>query len=324
MTNRGMERRAVFLDDRDRSQFLKVLQKGLEKTKTNCFAWALMPNHFHLLLRTGEKPISWVLHSLQTSYAVYFNQRHKRAGRLFQNRFYSKLCETEEYFLAALRYIHRNPLEAKIVHNMEELDSYVWSGHAALMGNIVCSWQSVEETLGHFSEFAGSVPLRENYREFVANSLIEKDGNAEECRLVRGRQGSWIQEGISVVGQSKGDTAQRICGNSSAVENVFLACQQREDQRSRLRREGWNAERVLERVCQILQLRRDEIIGPEKRAMQCRGRALMSVWMVDSLGHTVTETAKLLAVSHSTVIANLQRGRELALEMGVDLENPTI
>ncbi len=115
---RGIERRAIFRDDRDRDMFLERLGKNLVESRTPCYAWALLRNHFHLLLRTGATPISTVLRRVLTGYAFDFNRRHRRQGHLFQNRFKSILCQEDPYLLELVRYIHLNPLRAGIVKQL--------------------------------------------------------------------------------------------------------------------------------------------------------------------------------------------------------------
>jgi len=121
---RGIERRKVFRDDTDRDQFLERLGRVLLETKTTCFAWALIPNHFHLLLRTGPVPISIVMRRLLTGYALWFNRTHRRQGHLFQKRFKSVLCQEDSYLLELVRYIHLNPIRAGIVGEMGEVSRY--------------------------------------------------------------------------------------------------------------------------------------------------------------------------------------------------------
>ncbi len=96
---RGIERRRIFTDDNDRDDFVNRLTTILAETATPCYAWALIPNHFHLLLRTGTTPISTVMRRLLTGYAVAFNHRHKRSGHLFQNRYKSIVCQDDLYLL---------------------------------------------------------------------------------------------------------------------------------------------------------------------------------------------------------------------------------
>ena len=131
---RGIERRKIFWDDKDRFLFLERLAIILEETQTQCYAWALIPNHFHLLLRIGQTPLSTVMRRLMTGYAVNFNKRHRRAGHLFQNRYKSVVCEEENYLLELTRYIHLNPLRARLVEDLKSLDKYPWTGHSAILG----------------------------------------------------------------------------------------------------------------------------------------------------------------------------------------------
>jgi putative transposase len=93
--SRGIERRKVFLNDKDRENFLLRFAVSLEKSEFQCYAWALTPNHFHLLLRSGKAPLSDLMRSLMTGYAGDFNRAHKRRGVLFQNRFKSILCQED-------------------------------------------------------------------------------------------------------------------------------------------------------------------------------------------------------------------------------------
>ena len=93
------------------------------------------PEPFHLLLRTVLTPLSKVMRRLMTGYAVTFNQRHRRAGHLFQNRYKSVVCEEDPYLLELIRYIHLNPLRAKLVEDLKALDKYPWTGHSVLLGN---------------------------------------------------------------------------------------------------------------------------------------------------------------------------------------------
>jgi len=122
--DRGIERKTIFKDDADRDNFLERLQNILTDSNTSCFAWALIPNHFHLLLRTGRVPISTVMKRLLTGHAMYFNRKHNRVGHLFQNRYKSILCQEDVYALELIRYIHLNPLRAKIIPDLKFLDKY--------------------------------------------------------------------------------------------------------------------------------------------------------------------------------------------------------
>ena len=166
---RGIERGIIFRDDKDRNDFLTRLGKILNETKTPCFAWALIPNHFHLLLKTGSLPVATVMGRLLTGYATSFNRRHHRSGHLFQNRYKSILCQEDAYLKELVRYIHLNPLRATIVPDVSELDRYAFSGHSYLIGKRSNDWQAMDEVFALFGE--GKSVARRRYRAFIMKGV---------------------------------------------------------------------------------------------------------------------------------------------------------
>jgi REP-associated tyrosine transposase len=156
---RGIEGGAVFRCDTDRNHFLERLGEILQDTKTLCYAWALIPNHFHLLLRTGSVPISTVMRRLLTGYALWYNRRHRRSGHLFQNRYKSILCQEDVYLLELVRYIHLNPIRARLVEDLDELGRYAYSGHSVLMGGVNNPWQDTQGVLGTRSNHPSAIQM---------------------------------------------------------------------------------------------------------------------------------------------------------------------
>ena len=166
---RGIERRDIFLDDDDRLSFVQRLSSLLEKTSTSCLAWALIPNHFHLLLRTSEVKLATFMRRLLTGYAVVFNLRHERSGHLFQNRYKSLVCQEDAYMLELVRYIHLNPIRARIVPGIEKLDHYPWCGHSVLMGKQDLKGQDTESVLRLFGTTV--VKAKRGYKTFLADGI---------------------------------------------------------------------------------------------------------------------------------------------------------
>ena len=115
---RGHERSPIYRDDEDRLSFLADLARVVQETRFVVHAYCLMTNHFHLLLRVKDIPLSKFMRRLLTGYAVTFNLRHNRSGHLFQNRYKSIVCDEEEYLLELVRYIHLNPLRAGVVETL--------------------------------------------------------------------------------------------------------------------------------------------------------------------------------------------------------------
>jgi putative transposase len=168
---RGIERRDIFIDDDDRYSFVERLSSLLEETGTTCFAWALLHNHFHVLLRTSQVKLATFMRRLLTGYAVVFNLRHERCGHLFQNRYKSLACQEDEYLLELVRYIHLNPLRAHIVSDLKELDRYRWSGHGVLIGKQNMKGQGVDHILSLFGNRISDA--RRAYRGFVADGISQ-------------------------------------------------------------------------------------------------------------------------------------------------------
>ena len=166
---RGIERRGIFHDDSDRDNFLSRLGSLLVNTSTPCFAWVLLPNHVHILLRTGTCPIASIMERLLTGHAVAFNRRHKRCGHLFQNRYKSILCQTDTSLLELVRYIHLNPIRARLAKSMEDLREYKYCGHSRVLGAETPMWQSPEEVHLRFDQDVDAAHIK--YESFVAEGV---------------------------------------------------------------------------------------------------------------------------------------------------------
>ncbi len=129
---RGIERKAIFKEPKDKNEFLRRLSELLEKTKTRCYAWCIMDNHYHLLLLIGNSRLSEIMRCLLTGYAAYYNKTYHRSGHLFQNRYKSIVCDKDDYLLPLVRYIHLNPVRAKVI-DFSKLSGYPWTGHHELV-----------------------------------------------------------------------------------------------------------------------------------------------------------------------------------------------
>ncbi|PFA66197.1 transposase [Bacillus sp. AFS015802] len=112
---RGANRQEIFHDDDDRLTFLETLKKVKQKSGLTVYAWCLMGNHVHLLLKEGHESISVAMKRIGVTYANYYNWKYKTNGHLFQDRFKSENVENVNYLLIVTRYIHQNPIKAGIV-----------------------------------------------------------------------------------------------------------------------------------------------------------------------------------------------------------------
>ena len=121
---RGINRQDIFFDDEDYQRFLETMKRVKENRRCAIYGYCLMGNHVHLILHEKAEELSVIMQRIGTSYAWWYNQKYDRVGHVFQNRFQSETVETEAYLLGVLRYIHNNPVKAKLVARPEE---YRWS-----------------------------------------------------------------------------------------------------------------------------------------------------------------------------------------------------
>jgi len=314
---RGIEKRKIFEDDDDRYQFIKRLGHILTEAETPIYAWALIPNHVHLLLKTGLTPIATIMRRLLTGYAVYFNRRHHRYGHLFQNRYKSILCQEDPYFRELVRYIHLNPLRAKLVENIKVLDKYPYSGHSAVVGKFKRNWQQVDYVLGFFGKKKSDA--RKAYRHFVEQGV--KQGRRPELvggGLIRS-VGGWAalsalrDEAVRV----KGD--ERILGDSDFVEAVLKEADEQLERRYRLKAEGFSLEQVAERVAAVMNIPLEIVWEKSRRPMVVEARDLLCYWASKELMMSKTDLAKRLNLTQPAVSIAVRRGEKIARESQYEL-----
>jgi len=230
---RGIEGTNIFRTDKDRDDFLNRLAAQCESEALKVYAWALIPNHFHLLVLTEKRPLSASMRGILTGYVVGFNRRHQRQGHLFQNRYKSIVCEEDPYLLELTRYIHLNPIRAGMAKTMKELGRYPWSGHSAIMGIVKREWQDTVEILRYFGEGRGSV---KRYAAFVEEGVTRgKRGDLVGGGLLRS-VGGW-SEVVSMRRRGMGMASdERILGSDGFVERVIAETERQERETLRLRR----------------------------------------------------------------------------------------
>lgn len=314
---RGIERRKIFRDDTDRYDFLDRLGKVLTETGTSCFAWALIPNHFHLLLRTGRSPISKVMSRLLTGHAMAFNRRHRRSGQLFQNRYKSILCQEDTYLLELVRYIHLNPLRAKLVADIKILDKHPFCGHAVLMGEVDYGWQDEAYVLKLFD--GKKAAARRLYKQFVEKGI----GQGKRPELTGGglirSSGGWsaIKSLRKANLHIKSD--ERLLGDSDFVRRVLKAAEESWERKYDLTAKGFDLNMLAERVAAICSIDPEEIFQPGKQPARVKARSLFSYWAARELEYTMADLALRLHISQPAVSNCVRRGERIAVENGFSI-----
>ena len=179
VTSRGNEGKNIFKSKRDREQFLEYLESASFRYDAVIHAFCLMGNHYHLLLETPSANLSQIMRHINGAYTTYFNIKHKRAGHLFQGRFKAILVDKDAYAKELSRYIHLNPVRAKIV---EVLEKYEWSSYQYYIGlKKGPSWLKKDFILGYFG--SNIKKASSEYKKFV-RSLLKKEYDSPFAQVV--------------------------------------------------------------------------------------------------------------------------------------------
>jgi REP element-mobilizing transposase RayT len=179
VTSRGNGRQVIFWNDDDRERFLGQLADNLRVAGAVLYAYVLMDNHFHLLIRTPRANLSRFMQRLLTAYALYARYKHRRPGHQLQGRFKAKLVEDETYLLAVTRYIHLNPIKIAAcrrlarAERLRRLNAYRWSSYggyaeAKLAQEFVC--------YDVLKEYSSNLAIgRRQYRAYTHACVLEDD-----------------------------------------------------------------------------------------------------------------------------------------------------
>ncbi|MCW8815677.1 MAG: transposase [Chlorobium sp.] len=296
---RGIEKGNIVRDDDDRKEFLRRMGELAHGMGTSIYAFALMTNHAHILLKSGEQGLSTFMRRLLSGYAQYFNRRHQRVGHLFQNRYKSIICEEDAYFDKLVAYIHLNPLRAGLVNSFQELESYPWCGHAPVMKKAHYTWLDRDYVLQFFGERDG-----EARRAYLAY-LEEEIGENREKELSGGgllrSHGGWSKVQSMRMQGIKALSDDRILGGDSFVREVL---QEAEDQVSLLlstRDRSKQISRDIEEACA-----KEGITAAALRSGSRKGkfsviRKELAKKLVDEYGLSLAEIARQLGVTTSAV-----------------------
>ncbi len=172
---RGNNKQQIFFNTQDKEKYLMLLFETLDKFSAKIHAYCLMPNHIHLLLEVSSLPLSNIMHCLSCRYVKYFNKTHQRSGHLFQGRFKSIVVLRDQYFLTLIRYIHQNPLRAKLI---QTLDTPWFSSHFTYLGLETNDNLTQELVRSYFNPDTAS--FAQEYKTYISDKL---DKNEIECLL---------------------------------------------------------------------------------------------------------------------------------------------
>jgi putative transposase len=283
---RGNNRQDIFIDDHGREVFLDLLSRASDRYKLEIFAFCLMTNHYHLLLRTPDANLSAAMQWINTTHAVRFKIRHSRSGHFFQGRFKSVLVEAEPHWQYLTFYIHINPVRARMV---ESPSQYKWSSYRDYTRpNSRFSWLCRDEILLNLGR--NKAERRSNYRRKCMELAKKKPDFWKDAR-----------ESVIMGSQEFIDMVRKKFSPSFTKEEVT-------DYR-KVERQRIDPEKELEKLAAALKIDAELF---KKRADGLPARLLAYHHLVERRGMSQTSVGKYFNVSGNAVSMGIRRLKTLA------------
>lgn len=320
MIGRGLERRYIFESSIDKLDFLARFGENLVATDAKCLAWALMSNHYHLLIQVGQRPLSKLMAPVLGGFASSYNRRHGRCGYVFQNRYKSILVDEDSYFLELVRYIHLNPVVAGVVETVDELGSYVWTGHAAMLNKHKQEWHSAHTTLAHFG--SNSSRAKSAYLLFMKQGVTEPRSRIFSGGGLIRSHGGWQ----SIDRLRKEHTAcigdERILGSSEFVEAALRQDDLCVEKAETLARQGWDIEKLAQWVCNITCIHQGQLHSKARGGKLAEAKAILCYLGSSELKLTIREVADYLEISQPSASAWVRKGEKFCRQCELSLPTP--
>jgi REP element-mobilizing transposase RayT len=282
---RGNNGQTIFFRDIDRCRMCLLIQEGVERFGHRIHAFCLMGNHVHLLVQVGNTPLSKIIHNLSFRYSQFINRRHQKIGHLFQGRFKAILIQVKTYFLRLLRYIHMNPVRARLV---KEPNDYPWSAHGAYLGDTEFAWLTTNYGLSKFASNLEEARLK--YRDYVL-----KEESEEELKELR-----------------QGFSDGQVLGDDTFLEDI-------RNSRSEPLPVKFSIPIIIDAICEVYDIDQIALASSfrSKRLSIIRGAA---VFLGRQNGHTLEELAKAFNRDGSS-LGRLMFGFSQKHACSVDVQN---
>ncbi len=308
--SRGIDSENIFRSDSDREWFVAKLGSVLTTTQCRCYAWVLMNNHYHLLLRPGAQPLAKTMRKLNAAYAQYYNRTHHRKGYLFQDRYKSIPTRDIGYIKELICYIHLNPVRAGIIKKPGDLNLYNWSGHSVLIGRLQFPWMHSNETLLRFGR-----SLQQGREKYLAvlSEMIQREQRSSAT--FNAWHGDIDNKHIAAIAPDGSSSERDPVFVRKAVKEYHMKLQRCKH----LLENGWNIDRVVNRVLALFDLKQENIMSNTKKRDVVNARALIYYWATEELGMSFISVARYFGQTCSTAIRSVEKGKRLAIEQGIKL-----
>jgi Transposase IS200 like. len=298
---RCLDHLVLFEDNADREQFLSLLSLYLERTNTKCYAWVLMDNHYHLVLRLSDRELWELMKPLNMHYAHYHRKKNGRRGPLFMDRFKSIATQDQNYVEELVRYVHLNPVRAGICKDLKGLEKYRWCGHGALLG--LKGRRTFQDTKTVLKRF-GRTPREAyvNYQKFLLEGLKDHVKDDKLVDLVR----------KSNSGEEGGRKATCwVIGDREFVKQAVSSSEANRLRISQFELEGGNIENIVAGICRKFDVTPELLKQRHRGGAASDARKTLAYIAAKEFKAPLMVIADYLGVGRTAVSALSRSGREI-------------
>lgn len=287
----------LYTDEDDAVFFVSALSRCLIETRCRCYAWALMRNHYHLVIRVGDQELWRTMKPLNMLLAQHYNRKYSHRGPLFMDRYKSIVTQDQCYVQELVRYVHLNPVRAGLCKNLQNLVNYPWTGHRALLGFEQHEFQNTSDVLNRFGKDRES--SHQAYLAFLQEGLSD-GADAGLIELVRSSNTA-VEKG--------GNPARWVIGDPEFVRQTIQKAQARQLRISRFEREGADFNPVARRVCEACHVPYEELFFRHKGGAGSAARKYFCYAATRKYGAPAKSVAAFLGVHPTAVSAMVRQGR---------------
>ena len=264
---RGNNRQNIFKDDRDRKRYFNKLISYCDLKEVSLLCYCLLSNHIHLLMETPQGNLSKLMQPFQTSYTMYFNRRHHRSGHVFEQRYKAFVIDRDNYLLQVSRYIHRNAVEARLVHRPQD---YFWSSYGAYVNG-------------------------RRVRGLTTATVLEQMGGKQQDQIRNYRK--YVESSAEGMSEDPPPT----------IKQVVIGDEQFAEEVSKKRRPGivtCTLSDVEKAICQVTQIDREELARPQRTPAVNRARELFMYLARRHTDASLREVAQRLRVRDISTVSH--------------------
>lgn len=220
---RGINKQMLFEDREDGERFLKTIEEYKVDNAYKIYAYCLMENHIHILIKEENEELAIIMRKIGASYVYWYNLKYERTGHLFQDRFKSEAVEDEQYLLTVVRYIHQNPVKAKIVKNVND---YRWSSYNEYIGK-----NKIADT-----DFILNIMSKNREKAISTFEQFHKKEDSEECLEIEEKIKIKDSEAIKII--------QKSCNINNPIDIQKMSLIERDSNLRKLKNEGLSSRQI--------------------------------------------------------------------------------